>query len=112
VGAKPVRVRAVVLAGLTLVASACRGPRPIVVSSSLRPAGSGESVVEAMVENTGGGEGQVLVEATLRSDRAVVARADQEVALRPHERVRVLIPVHVAADGSYRVEVTVRYPVD
>jgi hypothetical protein len=106
------RARAVVLAGLALAAAACRGPRPTVVSSSLRPSASGESVVEAVVENTGGGEGQVLVEATLRSDRAVVERADQEVALRPHERVRVHIPVHVAADASYRVEVTVRYPVD
>jgi hypothetical protein len=107
-----VRARAVVLAGLTLVASACRGPRPIVVSSSLRPAGSGESVVEAVVENAGGGEGQVLVEATLSMESEVVERADQEVALRPHERVRVRIPVHVAADGSYRLEVMVRYPVD
>jgi hypothetical protein len=82
------------------------------VSSSLRPAGSGESVVEAVVENIGGGEGRVLVEATLRSDREVVGRTDQEVRLRAHERVRVLLPVHVAADGSYRLEVTVRYPVD
>ena len=106
------RARAVVLAGLALAAAACRGPRPTVVSSSLRPSVNGESVVEAVVENTGGGEGQVLVEATLRTESEVVARADQEVALRPHERVRVHIHVHVAADGSYRVEVTVRYPVD
>jgi hypothetical protein len=106
------RARAVVLAGLALAAAACRGPRPTVVSSSLRPSASGESVVEAVVENTGGGEGHVVVEATLRSDREVVERADQEVTLRAHERVRVLLPVHVAADGSYRVEVTVRYPVD
>jgi hypothetical protein len=68
--------------------------------------------VEAVVENTGGGEGQVLVEATLRMESEVVERADQEVALRPHERVRVRIPVNVAADGSYRLEVTARYPVD
>ena len=106
------RPRAVVLAGVALLATACRGPRPIVVSSSLRPAGSGESVVEAVVENTGGGEGHVLVEATLRTDGQVVERADQEVALRAYERVRVPIPVHVAADGSFRIEVRVRYPVD
>jgi hypothetical protein len=42
----------------------------------------------------------------------VVERADQEVTLRAHERVRVLLPLHVAADGSYRLEVTARYPVD
>jgi uncharacterized protein (TIGR02588 family) len=107
-----VRVRALVLAGIALAATACRGPRPIVVSSSLRPAASGQSVVEAVVENSGGGEGHVVVEATLRSDREVVERADQEVALRAHERVRVFLPVHVAAEGSYRLEVTVRYPVD
>ena len=105
-------LRAVILAGVALVATACRGPRPTVVSSSLRPAGPGESVVEAVVENIGGGEGHVVVEATLRSDREVVERTDQEVTLRAHERVRVLLPVHVAADGSYRLEVTVRYPVD
>jgi len=29
-----------------------------------------------------------------------------------HERVRVRIPMHVAADASHRLEVTVRYPVD
>jgi hypothetical protein len=41
-----------------------------------------------------------------------VERTAQEVTLRAHERVRVRIPMHVAADGSYRLEVTVRYPVD
>ena len=29
-----------------------------------------------------------------------------------HELVRVRIPMHVAADAPYRLEVTVRYPVD
>jgi hypothetical protein len=106
------RARAVVLAGLVLAGAACRGPRPTVVSSSLRPAPGGESYVEAIVENSGGGAGEVLVEATLRSDSDVVDRVRQEVALRAHERVRVRIPVHIAADGSYRVEVTARYPVD
>jgi hypothetical protein len=101
-----------VLAGVALAAIACRGPRPIVVSSSLQPAARDESVVEAVVENTGGGEGQVVVEATLSSDHDVVERVDQEVTLRAHERVRVHIPVHAPADGSYRLEVTARYPVD
>jgi DNA-binding GntR family transcriptional regulator len=58
-----------------------------VVSSSLRPSGTGESVVEAVVENTGGGEGEVLVEATLRSESAMVDRVDQAVTLRAHERI-------------------------
>jgi hypothetical protein len=106
------RARAVVLASLVLATAACRGPRPTVVSSRLRPSGTGESVVEAVVENTGGGEGEVLVEATLRSESAMVDRVDQAVTLRAHERVRVSIPMHVSPDGSYRVEVTVRYPVD
>jgi len=83
-----------------------------VVSSSLRPASNGDSYVEAVVENAGGGEGEVLVEATLRSEGAPVERAHQEVMLRAHERVRVHLPVHVSADGSYRLEVTARYPVD
>ena len=106
------KARAVVLASLVLAAAACRGPRPSVVSSSLRPAANGESLVEAVVENAGGGEGEVLVEATLHSDGAPVERAAQEVTLRAHERVRVRIPMHVSPDASYRVEVTVRYPVD
>ena len=106
------RARAAALAGLALAAAACRGPRPTVVSSSLRPAPGGESYVEAVLENAGGGEGQVQVEATLRAEDALVERADQEVTLRAHERLRVRIPMHVAAEGSYRLEVTVRYPVD
>lgn len=108
------RARAAALAALALAlaVAACRGPRPTVVSSSLRPASGGESYVEAVVENAGGGEGEVLVEATLRSESAPVERAGQEVTLRAHERVRVRIPMHVSPDGSYRVEVTVRYPVD
>jgi hypothetical protein len=106
------RARAAALSGLVLAAAACRGPRPAVVSSSLRPAPGGESYVDAVVENAGGGEGEVLVEATLRSEGAPVERAAQEVTLRAHERVRVRIPMHVSPDGSYRVDVTVRYPVD
>ena len=42
----------------------------------------------------------------------MVDRAHQDVALRAHERVRVRIPMHVTADASYRLQVTVRYPVD
>ena len=106
------RARALVLATFVLATAACRGPRPTVVSSSLRPSATGESVVEAVVENAGGGEGEVQVEATLHSDREVVDRAHQDVALRAHERVRVRIPMHVTADASYRLQVTVRYPVD
>jgi hypothetical protein len=68
-------------------------------------------VVEALIENTGGGEGQVAVEATLRSGDAVL-RAQREVELRGHERVLVHVPFDVAADGTYRAEVTARYPVD
>jgi hypothetical protein len=106
------RSRAAALVLCALTAGACRGPRPTVVSSSLRPSAPGESVVEAVVENTGGGEGDVRVEATLRADGQVVGRVDREVTLRAHERVRVLIPVPVASGGSYQLEVTARYPVD
>lgn len=96
---------------LALVAAGCRGPRPAVVSSTLRPAAGGGSVLEVIVENSGGGEGEVQVEATLRSEGAVV-RAEQAVALRGHERVRVDLPFDVPADGSYRADVRARYPVD
>jgi hypothetical protein len=65
-----------------------------------------------VVENAGGGEGEVRVEATLQADGRSIERATQEVTLRAHDRVRVLLPVHVAADGGYRLEVTARYPVD
>lgn len=93
-------------------AVACRGPRPQVVSFSHRPAPGGGSVVEVVVENGGGGEGQVVVTATLRSDKGVVERVEQDVALRGHERLRVRLPAQAAADGSTRAEVTARYPVE
>jgi hypothetical protein len=95
-----------------LVATACRGPRPRVLSSSLRASADGRSAVEAVVENAGGGEGEVRVEVTLRLDDAVVERTAREVRLRPHERVLVRVPVDADAKGPYRVEVSARYPVD
>jgi hypothetical protein len=99
------------LAVLVLCAAGCRGPRPAVLSSTLRSAAGGGSVLEVVVENSGGGEGSIEVEVTLRSDRNLV-RADRQVTLRGHERVRVDLPFDVPADGSYRAEVTAKYPVD
>jgi hypothetical protein len=96
---------------LALLALGCRGPRPRVVSTAHRAAPGGGSVLEVVVENAGGGEGQVQVEATLRSGDKVV-RAEREVSLRAHERLLVSLPFEVAADGSYHPEVTARYPVD
>ena len=97
---------------LALIVLGCRGPRPKVVSSTHRAAPGGGSVLEVVVENTGGGEGQVQVEATLRSADGPVVRAERDVELHAHERVLVHLPFAVTADGSYRPEVTVRYPVD
>jgi hypothetical protein len=96
---------------LALVAAGCRGPRPAVVSSALLPAHDGGSILVVLVENSGGGEGEVEVEATLRSDRHLV-RLDRQVTLRAHERLRVDFRFDLPADGSYRPEVEVRYPVD
>jgi hypothetical protein len=97
---------------LALIALGCRGPRPKVISSVHRAAPGGGSVLEVLVENTGGGEGQVQVEATLRSAAGPSVRAEREVELHAHERVLVHLPFDVAADGSYRAEVTAHYPVD
>jgi hypothetical protein len=97
---------------LALMASGCRGPRPRVVSSIHRAAPGGGSVIEAVVENIGGGEGQVHVEATLRSAGGTVVRAERDVEIQAHERLVVTLPFHVAADGSYRAEVSVSYPPD
>jgi hypothetical protein len=69
-------------------------------------------VLDVVVENSGGGEGAVDVEATLRSPDGTLVRADRQVTLRGHERVRVEFPFDVPADGSYRAEVTAKYPVD
>jgi hypothetical protein len=96
---------------LALMAGACRGPRPAVVSSALLPAHDGGSILVVMVENSGGGEGEVEVEATLRSDRHAV-RLERDVKLRAHERLRVDFRFDLPADGSYRPEVEVRYPID
>jgi len=97
---------------LALVALGCRGPRPRVVSSMHRAAPGGGSVLEVVVENAGGGEGQVQVEATLRSASGTVVRAEREVEMHAHERIVVTLPFEAAADGTYRAEVTARYPVD
>lgn len=97
---------------LALVALGCRGPRPRVVSSMHRAATGGGSVLEVVIENAGGGEGQVQVEATLRSASGTAVRAEREVEIHGHERIVVTLPFDVAADGSYRAEVTASYPVD
>jgi hypothetical protein len=106
-----VRVVAAVLA-VALFAAGCRGPRPRVVSAAHRPSPGGGSVVEAVIENTGGGEGEVEVEVTLHSGAGSVVRLKGDATLRAHERITVLLPAEVPADGSYRIEVTARYPVD
>ena len=97
---------------IALIALGCRGPRPKVVSSTHRAAPGGGSVIEVVIENTGGGEGQVQVEATLRPAHGPVVRAERSLELHAHERVLVNLPLEVAADGSHRLEVTARYPVD
>ena len=96
---------------LALIALGCRGPRPRVVSSIHRAAPGGGSVVDVVVENAGGGEGQVQVEATLRSAGGTVVRAEREVELHAHERILVRVPFDVPADDTYRTEVTAHYPV-
>jgi hypothetical protein len=105
------RIRPAGLALALLAAAGCRGPRPWVVSSTQRPAAGGRLIIEAVIENAGGGEGQVAVEVTLRSKGTVVERVEREVTMRPHERLTVLVPVHVATEGSYQAEVTARYPI-
>ena len=96
---------------LALLAAGCRGPRPAVMSTALLPAQDGGSILVVIVENSGSGEGEVGVEATLRSDRHAV-RLEQDVMLRGHERLRVDFRFDLPADGSYRPEVEVRYPIE
>ncbi|MEW6270336.1 MAG: hypothetical protein AB1689_13685 [Thermodesulfobacteriota bacterium] len=106
-------------AGLAL--AACRGPEPQVVRHDVQTSADGRTVrVAALLENRGGGSGQVAVTATLseRASGLVVGRAEREVELAPHERQAVAIDVPLAHGpapldpAQLEVHVDAQYPVE
>jgi hypothetical protein len=91
----------------------CSGPQPHVVGAPLlrAPSQAGQAYrIEAVVANSGPGQGQVQVTFRLRDTSTGLAYENQEQAdLEPGEQVRVVSEI-AAPDGSYEPEVEVRYP--
>jgi hypothetical protein len=86
-------------------ARGCSGPRPELVSARMRG-----SVVEAVIRNGGGGEGQVQVDFRLRPRTGGAPLLHSEKAtLRPHETARIEANV-AGARGDEQVEVELDYP--
>ncbi len=98
----------------------CLGPSPVVEKQTLvPPSAPGQPFqVEAVVTNQGSGDGQIRVTASLKNKQTGVtlARGDQTVDLRDHERLNVVIPlVPPSSAGNpdpkdLDVDVTVEYP--
>jgi hypothetical protein len=64
------------------------------------------------VTNQGSGEGQVVLEARLRSraTRQTAAQTSQNLDMQPHETASAVIPLHPPEPGDYEATVTARYP--
>jgi hypothetical protein len=98
------------LAVLALVATAaairgCSGPRPQLVSARMRG-----STAEAVVRNTGWGEGVVQVDFRVRPrGGGPVVVHSEKAALRPHETARVEARIE-GARGDEQVDAEVDYP--
>lgn len=104
------RVAPLLLLGIFVVAGVafvrgCSGPRPQLVSARMRG-----PVVEAVVRNTGAGEGLIQVDFRLRPRAGGVPLLHSERAtLRPHETARIEAKVD-GARGDEQVEVELDYP--
>jgi hypothetical protein len=94
----------VLVAGFAWVRG-CSGPRPQLVSSRMRG-----QVAEAMVRNTGWGEGVVQLDFRLRprGGGAPLLRSEK-ATLRPHETARVEVRVD-GARGDEQLDVELDYP--
>lgn len=97
-----------------LILAACSGPKPEVRSADVAPAVQGKATVTVVVENRGGGDGQVEVKLTLR-DRTgrTVAREERTVELKGREVVTLVVELEVpeGAEGL-GVEAEAVYPPD
>ncbi len=99
----------------------CLGPSPVVEKQTLAPPSApGQPYqVEAVVTNQGSGDGQIRVTASMKDKKTGVtlARGDQTVDLRDHERLNVVIPLDPPSSAGnldpkdLEVEVTADYPV-
>jgi hypothetical protein len=111
-GAQQVRGRAAALALLALAAGACRGPRPRwCPPASARPRPVSPSSRRWWRTPAAEKARSRWRPRCIRTAKWSTARTRTSRCGR-HERVRVRIPMHVTADASYRLQVTVRYPVD
>lgn len=101
-----------VLGAVALWVLNCTGPVPTVVETRLREPGrpSEPYLVEAVVQNTWRGHGEVNVAVRLHDATGrQTYSAEETVPLEPYETVRVVVPVY-APPGGYTPEVQVEYP--
>jgi PBP1b-binding outer membrane lipoprotein LpoB len=109
------------LALSALVLSACLGPKPVVQSYNAEPPSSPDQPfrVEAVVHNTGPGEGEVLVEVSLTNKQtgAILRRDEQHIALQTGETEHVLFELNLPPSAQdlpsdqIEVKVEAHYPI-
>lgn len=99
-----VALLAVILACGALWVRGCSGPRPQLVSARMRG-----QVAEAVVKNTGFGEGQVQVDFRVRPRSGPPVLRSEKATLRAHETARVETRIE-GARGDEQVDVEVDYP--
>jgi hypothetical protein len=95
-------------------AYSCRGPKPAVLSQELRPPESKDGPYSAvvMIENQGGGKGEIEVIARLRSRATgqVLDEHEQVVDLPSNEKVQLVIELRSTLPEPYDLDVKVKYP--
>jgi hypothetical protein len=99
------------IAALAILAVACRGPRPALVTSTLKE-DAGRTVAEVVVANQGGGEGQIEVEVVARAPSGEVVRGEAQATLRARETILVRVPLEGEVDRGQAPEVHLHYPVE
>jgi hypothetical protein len=96
---------AALVAATLLFLRHCGGPDPRLVSARMRG-----PVVEAVLRNESGGEGDVQIDFTLRRrDGSPPLLHTQRATLRPHETARVEARID-GAHGDEQVEAEIDYP--
>jgi hypothetical protein len=107
------RPRLLIAAVALLAATACFGPQPRIVRQELRPPAQagGPWLLAVTVSNESRGEGQAEITSRLLGQGdAVVGQVSREVDLAPHETVSVVLEIHPAGPGPYRVQSEVKAP--
>lgn len=114
---------AIVLIGLTLLLTACLGPKPVVKDYALHapPAGSSDPYsVEVLLTNDGPGGGEVALEVELVNKKTgeVIAQEEQQVELAQNETVRKQIDLDIPQSlqnidpQEIDVRVDAHYPIE